>query len=494
MFERITPEQAGVSSRAVEKYISVLEKYGVVPHSVLMMKGTSLFAECYWAPFHADFLNRMYSQTKSYVSVAIGLLEEEGKLSLDDTIASHFPEKIDRELPAYLREQTIRDMLTMCTAGGEPYWFNEEDTDRTHLYFNKLGAHHPSGTIWGYDSAGSQVLSSLVEKLSGKSLLDYLKEKVLDKLGTFRTARILKTRNGDSWGDSALLCTSRDMLSFARFVMNYGVWNGERLMNEKYLRDATSALVDNCEDGKEGCFTHGYGYQIWKTQMDGFAFVGMGDQLTIAIPSKDFLFTCTADDQFSPVARATIVNNLFELIIEPMAEGALPADPDALASLERAIEGLELAHVRGKAVTDFAKSINGVEFVAEQNKMGITGFSLSVDEKGAGVFRYTNAQGEKALSFGMLRNVYGSFPQNGYSDEHGGTVSPDGYYYDCAVSAAWREERKLMLRGFIIDKYLGNFTFIFSFKNESLVHVRMVSNAEDFLKEYSGNLVAHRAI
>ena len=56
MFEKITPEQAGISSSAVEKYISVIEKYGVVPHSVLMMKGTSLFAEYYWSPFHKDSL------------------------------------------------------------------------------------------------------------------------------------------------------------------------------------------------------------------------------------------------------------------------------------------------------------------------------------------------------------------------------------------------------------------------------------------------------
>lgn len=491
MFEKITPEQAGISSKAVTKYISVLERYGVVSHSILMMKGTSLFAEYYYAPFHKDFLHRMYSQTKSYVSIAIGLLEEEGKLSLDDTIASHFPEKIHRELPEYLAAQTVREMLTMCTADGCPNWFAEtEEADRTALYLNKSTALHPAGTLWSYDSAGSQVLSSLVEKLAGKPLLDYLKEKILDKLGTFRTARILKTRNEDSWGDSALLCTSRDMISFARFVMNYGVWNGERLMNEKYLRDATSALVDNNVDGVGGPFTYGYGYQIWKTREDGFAFVGMGDQLTVAIPSKDFIFTCTSDNQFSPVARATIVNNLFEYIIDPMADAPLAPDPDAEASLAAATADLKLASIKGREETDFSKGIDGVRFVAEPNKTGITSFSLSFGEDGTGVFRYTNAQGEKALPFGMCRNVFGSFPEYGYSGEHGGTVTTDGSLYDCAASAAWREERKLMVRGYIIDEYFGNFTFIFSFKNEGLVYVRMLGNAENFLKEYNGSFVA----
>ena len=109
-------------------------------------------------------------------------------------------------------------------------------------------------------------------------------------MGTFKTAEILKTKNGDSWGDSALLCTLRDMASFGRLLMNGGVWQGERLMNEEYIREATSAIVCNDEIGFTGCFSHGYGYQIWKVEQDGFAFNGMGCQLTICLPKKDLIF------------------------------------------------------------------------------------------------------------------------------------------------------------------------------------------------------------
>ena len=74
MFEKITPEQAGISSRRIADYISVLERRGFATHSLLMMKGDKIFAEYYWAPFHKDFCHRMYSQTKSYVGIAIGLV------------------------------------------------------------------------------------------------------------------------------------------------------------------------------------------------------------------------------------------------------------------------------------------------------------------------------------------------------------------------------------------------------------------------------------
>ena len=104
MFEKITPEQAGISSEKVIKFIEKLEKRGARTHAILFMKGDKIFAEGYWKPFHQDFCHRMYSQTKSFVGIAIGLLEEEGKLSLDDTIASYFPEKIDGEISEYLQK------------------------------------------------------------------------------------------------------------------------------------------------------------------------------------------------------------------------------------------------------------------------------------------------------------------------------------------------------------------------------------------------------
>ena len=180
MFEKITPEQAGISSKAIADYISVLERRGFATHSLLMMKGDKIFAEYYWAPFNKDFCHRMYSQTKSYVAIAIGLLEEDGLIDLDRPMVSYFPEKVDGELHPFRAQQTVREMLTMQTPAGCPNWFEDTDPDRTHLYINKpsTGIIRPCNTTWSYDSAGSQVMASLVEKISGKSLFDFLYERI----------------------------------------------------------------------------------------------------------------------------------------------------------------------------------------------------------------------------------------------------------------------------------------------------------------------------
>ena len=492
LFDKITPEEAGISSAEVAEYIDFLERHRCNMHSVLMMKGDKLFAEYYWAPFHRDFSHRMYSQTKSYVGLAIGLLMDEGKLTLDDTIVSHFPEKIEREVPPYLAKQTIRDMLMMCTCGTHPSWFTSGDPDRTHWYLNNISADHPSGTTWKYDSTGSQVLCSLVEKLSGMRLLDYLRTKIFDKIGTFRNAEVLQCANGDSWGDSALLCTSRDMASCARFVMNYGTWNGERLLSESYLREAASPLADNSYFAYDEAFSNGYGYKIWCTEEGGFAFSGMGDQYTIMLPKQDLIFVCTADDQGYAAARHYIIDGFFEKIVRKIADKPLAADKTAEKLLAERTADLRLIVAYGEKNSPLSAQISGKEYVCDENPTGITRFRFDFTENG-GVFRYTNAQGDKEIPFGMGENVFAKFPQLGYSNDFGSLRTTDGFMYDAAFSAAWRQcGQRLAIRVQVIDRYFGTAMFFFTFKGKE-VHVQMLKSAEDFLNEYVGNFIARQA-
>ena len=72
----------------------------------MLLKGNDIFCEAYVKPFDKDFRHRMYSQTKSYVGIAIGLLMEEGKLSLDDKLIDHFPELVEGEPREFLKKQT----------------------------------------------------------------------------------------------------------------------------------------------------------------------------------------------------------------------------------------------------------------------------------------------------------------------------------------------------------------------------------------------------
>lgn len=491
MFPSVTPESVGVSSKSLRAFLRFLSRSGVNMHSLLLMRGDRIFAEYYWAPFTKDFCHRMYSQTKSYVSIAIGLLEEEGKLKLSDRIIDHFPEKLTGETAEFLKAQTIEDMLTMRTGVAlSGWWFSDPDPDKTRVYLRQPDGIYPAGSLYAYDSPGSSVLTNLVDKLAGKPMLEYLKEKLFDHMDAFRTAGMVRTPNGVSWGASGLLCTTRDLAAMGRLLMKGGSWNGQQLINRDYVAKATSRITDNSRPSSSSqAFSHGYGYQIWKTEQDGFAFSGLGGQLTAAVPGRDFLMVCTGDNQGFASATDLTINGLFQLVIDEMADAAVPVDEKEAAALAAETAELKIFFQENLCAENIASRIHGKRYLCRENPMGIREFTFRFTADG-GELHYINSQGEKVLPFGLGKNVFCKFPQLGYSDLLAGVHDESSdFKYSAAVSAGWVEEAKLNIRVQIIDKYFGNMTAEFAFRGE-LAAVRMRKTAEDFLDEYQGTLLA----
>lgn len=483
-----SPESVGIKSANITKFINKLNQREMHMHSILIGRGDKIVHESYWAPFNKDYCHRMYSVTKSFVAVAIGLCCEDGLLNLDDKIVDLFPEKLDGNVNEHLYRQTVREMLTMTTTCCPCSWFEETDPDRTHLYFNKEGYRRPSGTIWEYDSAGSQVLCALVERLTGKTLFDFLNERIFSHLGTFKTAKVLQTPNGDTWGDSAMICTTRDLYSFARFVMNYGVHKGKRLMNEGYLREATKKQVDNRWDVHMHAFHHGYGYQIWIGENNSFAFVGMGNQLAVCIPEYDLIFCCTADNQGNESATDYIIYQLWDLIVEDLKDTPLPENEIEQKRLEELSKSLSLFAVQGEPSSPWRELVNGKAYACKENEMGISEFTISFENARAGTLSYTRNGNNMDLPFYINENRFVPFPELGYSKERGRVKTTDGHKYSSAVSATW-ENNKLLIFVQIIDEYFGNASLSFAF-NEDRATVLFHKTAEDFLWGYEGQCEA----
>ena len=481
---RISPEHAGVPSENVQAFIAALEQARLSTHSILLAKGDHLFFEKYYAPFHRDFQHRMYSVTKSFVSLAIGFLEQDGLICLDDKIVDYFPEKSKNVTDVNMKNQTIRHMLMMSTAKPPCEWFSVRPDDRVRVYFeNPIRESRPSGTIYQYDSSASFVLGALAERLSGKSLTEYLHEKMFDKIGMTATTHFLTCPGGHAWGDSGLLCTSEDLLKAARFVMNQGRWDGEQILNQAYVNAAVSKQIDNNPGGINEFSTQGYGYQFWRTYHDGFFMNGMGCQLAVCIPETDMIMIYTADNQGKESAKKIIMDSFFRYIIEPAKAEALPENPKAETALKEYAEGLKLAAAVGEKHSDFAKTINGVCYRMDPNPMGITECQLFF-EKDGGRMEYVNAQGRKTIPFKMCENEFLLFPETGYSDQVGSVLVP-GHQYRCAASAAWIEPQKLFIKVQIIDEYFGTLDITLSFL-ENRMGMFMKKCAEDFLWNYSG--------
>ena len=152
-FQTTTPEAAGIPSAAIVAFIARLEDKTLPMHSFLLLKGDRIAAEAYWKPFDKTFRHRMYSTSKSFASVAIGILAGDGKLSLDDRVVDFFPDYKAKCAPVqpYAAMATVRDLLRMTTCFNVPDYARFDDW--TEAFF-RLPALHMPGQSFRYDTLG----------------------------------------------------------------------------------------------------------------------------------------------------------------------------------------------------------------------------------------------------------------------------------------------------------------------------------------------------
>jgi CubicO group peptidase (beta-lactamase class C family) len=286
LFPAAQPERMGVSSKQILKFLQKAENNGIMLHSVLMMRRGHVIAEGYYAPFTRDGLHRMYSVSKTFVSTAIGLLADEGRISLEDRVSDYFRDKLPENLHPYILNMRIRDLLRMATPHTTTT-YKQGDKDWAWTFFNTEPS-HPAGTIFNYDTSGSYVLDVLVERVTGKPFLEYLKDKMLRELSFSEKAWCVKAPEGNSWGGSGVMCTTRDLARLALVYMNKGNIGGKQYISEDYVKEAASKQIDNAPTGhRDYMHGNGYGYQIWMLKDGAYAFCGMGMQLAICIPKEE---------------------------------------------------------------------------------------------------------------------------------------------------------------------------------------------------------------
>lgn len=484
----VSPESQGISSSQIAAYLALLQSRHLAMHDILISRGDHVLFEAYYPPFRAGEAHRLYSVSKSFVALAVGFALEDGLLSLDDPMSKYFERELEGQPDGNLRRQTIRHMMMMSTAKPGEDWFSARTDDRVRFYFqNRRPETRTPGLQFEYDSSGTFVLGALVERLTGRSLLDYLREKLFDRIGVSHRVKALSCPGGHTWSDSAFLMPPDDLWRVARFVLNGGCWDGKQLLSPEYIREATSKLIST-GDGY-GIERQGYGYYIWKAYGKGFFFNGMGCQFALCVPEKDLILICNADNQGNEAAKDIILDGFYQMIVAHAGE-PLPENPAAAERLACDVRALKLFAAYGAPRSPMEEKIRDVAYLLQPNPMGISRLSLTFTCDG-GILSYTNAQGEKHLPFGRCENVYGDFPQQGYADQIGSV--PGSRLYRCAASAAWKEPDTLWLKVQIIDDYLGNLDAIFTFSEDGReLSLTMRKTAEDFLDEYKGDAAGRR--
>ena len=335
-----TPEAQGIPSRAIINMLDLLDEHAIPMHSFLIMRHGHLVCDAYWAPYTKDTLQRMYSITKSFVSLAIGALITENRIALDDRIVEYFPDKQPSFVPSQLQDTTIRHMLTMCTCHRMTTYKMTDDPDWTRTFFTVPPDHNP-GSFFMYDTSSSHVLGSLVERLTGQDLLDYLRRTILADTGFSQDAFIIQDPCGISKGGSGLMATSYDILHTIYAVTTQKTPYRDYLDEAcRKQRETTAAGMGNIKDlGK------GYGYFIWRFDHNSFGFFGMGGQLAIAVPEYDLFVVTTAFSKGIDGGLQTMMDTIWSLI--PSLSPTPLAESEDADELERRIATLTLFQAKG---------------------------------------------------------------------------------------------------------------------------------------------------
>ncbi|MCM1173683.1 MAG: beta-lactamase family protein [Blautia sp.] len=473
-FEKASPESAGIPGGAIMQFIKRLAARRIPMHSLLLMRHDRLVFEGYYAPYDADTLHRMFSISKSFTSIAIGLLAEEGRLSLEDPIIRYFPEKLPEQVHPWTAAMTIRDMLMMRSCHAATTYKLNLDADWVESFFT-VPPTHPAGTLFHYDTSSPHTLCALVEKMTGLPMLDYLKKK-LAPLGLSEASYMIRDPFGVSMGGSGLVALPLDMLKFGYFIAHRGNVLGKQLLSASYIDMAVSHLSDTCVTAPLPSEAQGYGLQFWRGAHNGYTCYGMGGQLIIFLPDYDLICVTTADTQDIAGGNQQIYDALYEELLPHMQEQALPETPETAERLAQTAASLRLEPLSGSRTFDAADTINGRTFRIRTENTGFESlavhFDKNSDNQDVGTLSFLYRQKPCSIQFGLGSLQTGIFPLYGQR---------------YAASGAWLSDGTLYIKAHIIDEYVGSVHFQLSFGEDDLT-VFMRKKEESLFQEFNGHL------
>jgi CubicO group peptidase (beta-lactamase class C family) len=244
-------------------------------------------------PMSRDAVFEIASMTKPITATAVMILQDEGKLAVNDPVSKYIPKfkdvRIGDHPPA--REITIRDLMTHTSGIGSLRAKNHGEDVSLRETAEQIAAEplqFEPGSKWRY-SEGITVCGAIIEIVSGKPYAEFLKERVFTPLGMIDTtfnpdaAQRLRlatmyhrTERGDleaikmpflpadpahpktPYPSGGLFSTASDMARFYQMILNGGELDGKRIVSRDAVEQMTHVQTGEIVTG----FTPGNGWGL----------------------------------------------------------------------------------------------------------------------------------------------------------------------------------------------------------------------------------------
>lgn len=342
-FKTGTPESQGISSEGIIDFLEAVKAKGVELHRLMLIRHGICVAKACADPYKEDQLHPLYSFSKSFTSTAIGFAIQEGLMTLDDKLVDFFPDKLPAKLSENLKKCRIRHLLTMSCGHETEIDYSGED------WIERFLAHpfvYEPGTFYLYNSAGTNMLSAVIQKVTGQDLLSYLKPRLFDPLGF---GEVYCARLADEYqtymGGGGMKLQLEDMAKFTQFMLQNGEWEGKKLLNDWY-EQMGSKQIETAGDsfGHIKDWAQGYGFQCWMCMPEkSFRADGAFGQFGLVFPTMDFIVVTNMATEMTQ----TFMDLVNEILLPAVKDASLPENPSMQHRLSSRLKNLHIMPLSG---------------------------------------------------------------------------------------------------------------------------------------------------
>lgn len=237
----------------------------------LVAKDSALLFEAYWDHYGVDSYSNSFSMAKSIIGLLVGCALDDGYIvSLDQPVGDFLPEFKEGEKAKI----TVRHLLTMSSGLSWDEAYSSLFSTTTQAYYGKFLQElvinqtviNPPGRQFNYLSGDTQLLSLVLANATGKTVSEYMSEKIWSKIGAEHDALWSLDKEGGI--EKAYCCfnsNARDFARLGRLILNRGQWNGEQLVSKAYLDETLQPTLYLADAELDGIPTQRYGYLWWFT-------------------------------------------------------------------------------------------------------------------------------------------------------------------------------------------------------------------------------------
>ncbi|MER5407380.1 serine hydrolase domain-containing protein [Streptomyces sp. NPDC002769] len=338
-----TPAAQGVDAAGVHAFLDAVEAApDIEPHSLMLLRHGHVVASGWWAPYAPDRLHLLYSLSKSFTSTAAGFAVAEGLVRLDDPVISYFPEFEAEITDPRSRSMLVRHVASMASGHLGETFEAAARVDRKEIVrgFLLVPPDQEPGTVFAYNQPATYTLASIVQRVTGQSLTEYLRPRLLDPLGIGETAWLQRPAGRDL-GFSGLHAATDAIARLGQFYLQDGVWDGERLLPSWWITEATREQIPTADGTAVDAgsdWQRGYGFQFWMGR-HGYRGDGAFGQFCVVLPEQDVVIATTAATE----NMQALLNLMWRHLLP--AFGSTPLTGTEDEGLRRRLAGLALPPV-----------------------------------------------------------------------------------------------------------------------------------------------------